>query len=1357
MPRQQTRSHEPAPENVQQDFRRKGAVYRYMVVGQAVDTRGVRMLRCTFCNKVWQGTQYYATKHFTQPQYCKKVSDEALFDIAHKCTHRFEADQAERVRHYAQERWLDVPRSGAMGGEAEWSGEGVGGGEDTQRWSEGGSVRDGAGAGVAEEGEAGVDREGSMAKGERTVTGEGAVPEVDPVTRQRTRGWDPVGKRPVPPEIPSTPSSSRTPVRDTPGSSKRKDGGADLPATQAGKRLRQQRVTLQHPGGGPLPVLPSHSEIASVRAVEIHLQELAEELEEVRQPFWSSGATLLSDGRKSRDGRPIVNFLAAGSRGVVMYMTINREGEPDDSVHVLQRWVTIFHDFRFGGPQLVNAICTDSASAYVGVARALADATMPPELRRITWLLWSVHVCNKLLSDIGTICTSFVDTITRARVLVVFFKTHQAALSFFRRCTGGALGLVLSCETRFASVYSMLERLLALQDRLQDMMRGVDGQARARIPWSRDVSDMACSVRRQIRWSPWWERMRAILHVMESVMELLRRIDRGGQFMSLVVEWTQDLACLVRDACAPFGHSFSDRVMRHVQARIHHMMEPAYCEAFLLNPRRRDVQYFSAQLDEYHTWLVRQAKRYLLSQTGFDVEGAPYLEVCRQFEDFHMQQAERNWVVHESIHAKKNNQLAFEKVVHLVEITANVWLMEYRRAGCGYVLPWQRDEGMLDAQAGIELDPVRSGMKSSMTPEEIEEQAAVTSRDPIGCSAPPPTESVFGARVAIFWPYPRDHASGDERERECANDPVLPIPREIDELHEEVEREAGVEVDDRAQVEREAGVEVDDRAQVEREAGVEVDDGAHVEREAGVEVDDRAQVETEVGVEVDDCAQVEREEDVVTTQVGREEGVAVPSDAAQGERQEDVVRADGIALVEGEDTVVEGGVAHDRGEGSDTLDPTVERFIADERTSSRHSQEPPGFVHGTLFSTAREHPQEEHDDAAAAEIPGGSGPLVHFVGMQLTTTTRPVRPCVLGSGSEKVARDEVPPVVVVDLGSEPPLQTSVSGRRAPEDTACPFDAAELARAAVRNVIREEDTYSRRPRMPPPPPRSRHGDSPSTPAFAHLRSPSTPGRPRVRDTTGVGILPFDTTLFRRTDIDLDSTRRVTVHTARLQPGLGGGGTGRGAAWEVMAAVSQPRHVHGGVEAESTLQHALAAAARAVRDQTSRRSAAYRDSGPCLVPAAGGAALGESLGPEGLGMPRGSRRDKTVEAVTRASTRLVHVRRGDERVIVEEDDPETEPARDEDPNEDDEYREDDESREEERDDEEEEDDDDDDEPSPRPRRGSGRRQEEFRETRPRTRSRGPSAATEVSQRGVSRTGGSGRERRRGSGRGKRGRWS
>ncbi|GBG75452.1 hypothetical protein CBR_g20083 [Chara braunii] len=765
MPRKQTREHEPAPEYVQQDYRRKSVVYHYIVVGQKVDKRGVNMLRCTFCNKVFQGTQFYATKHFTQQNYCKKVSDDALYQIAQKCTHRFEADQVQRVRRFAHERGLEVPRSGAMGGEADRPAQGVGEGEDTKRYAEGGVARYGEGGGAAEEDEADVDLEVGVAKGERTLRGKGGMPKSNLMAHPRAVDWErKCGKKGVPPETTCTPSSSKSVVPDrasTPESSKRKERGAQLSGTSAGKRLRQQKmmdtyggewigewrktffcwvyssgiafnafrntpyrdlqqVALRQPGGALLPVLPSPSEIADMRTVEIHREQLAEELEEE-----------------------------------------------------VTRWATD----RELPLSWVNAICTDSASAYVGAGRVLASPSMPLELRRITWLPCCVHVCNKLLSDIGTICTSFVDTITRARVLVVFFKTRQAALSFFRK-RSATLGLVLSCETRFASVYSMLERLLALQDRLQGMMIAEDGRAWARIPWSNDVRYMARWVRRQIRWSPWWDRMRAIKHVMDPVMDLLRRMDRGGQFMSLVVEWTQDLARLVRDACIPLGQSFSDRIMRRLQARIQHMLKPAHCAAFLPNPRRRDVQYFSAQLDRYHTWLVRQTKRYLLSQTGHDESGGRYLEVCRQFEDFHMQQ--------DRYGSSGGAEAVLERVV--AAETARLWSVRRGGLSTGETLwihpPLAARRGHVDAQARLDVEPVRSGTRSGMTEDEIEEQAALIARDPIGSFAPPPVDSVFGARATIFHPYPGDDDSADERESEAADDPILSILREIDELHE---------------------------------------------------------------------------------------------------------------------------------------------------------------------------------------------------------------------------------------------------------------------------------------------------------------------------------------------------------------------------------------------------------------------------------------------------------------------------------------------------------------------------------------------------------------------------------------------
>ncbi|GBG91104.1 hypothetical protein CBR_g51908 [Chara braunii] len=318
------------------------------------------MLRCTFCNKVFQGSQFQATRHFTQTNYCKDVSDEALYEIARRSQQKFESDQMERVARYAAERGVDVPDTGGVrGGEA---------GRQPVEGASGGVGGDGGG-GDTEEGVIDVDREARIPS-EQGVPGHEDMPEVYPGTGERMEDF------------------LRRAAKETvgEGSSKRKEGGTDPAAAPAGKRHHQQKVTdvydgewvahhkktflrwlyssgvpfnafrnqawkayqqvlLEQPGSSPRAVLPSDSEIASMQAVQTYREELAEELEEVRLPFWITDATLLSDGRKSRDGRPIVNFLVAGLRGVVVYTTINREGEPDDAVHVLRRWVTIFHEF----------------------------------------------------------------------------------------------------------------------------------------------------------------------------------------------------------------------------------------------------------------------------------------------------------------------------------------------------------------------------------------------------------------------------------------------------------------------------------------------------------------------------------------------------------------------------------------------------------------------------------------------------------------------------------------------------------------------------------------------------------------------------------------------------------------------------------------------------------------------------------------------------------------------------------------------------------------------------------------------------------------------------------------------------
>ncbi|GBG77860.1 hypothetical protein CBR_g25792 [Chara braunii] len=1344
------------------------------------------MLRCSFCNKVFQGTQFQATRHFSQTNYWKDVSDEALYEIARRTQQKLEADQMERVARYAAECGLDVPGTG-----------GARGGEAGRRSVDGGVGGDGGhgaadptlggGGGETEEGVINVDREARV-PGEEGVSEWEDMPEFYPGTGERLEDWRRrAGKGAA-----------------TEGSSKRKEGGSDPLPPQQGRGFANksgvsfnafrnrawkayQQVLLEQPGSSPRAVLPNHCEITSMRAVETHRAELAEELEEVRQPFWVTGATFLSDGRKLRDGRPIVNFLAAGSRGVVVYTTINREGEADDAVHVLRRWVTIFHEFTFGGSPRINVICTDSASAYVGAARALTSPFIPPALRRITWLLCSVHVCKKLLSKMGMSCDAFVDAITRACVLVVFFKTHQAALHFFRTRSPDK-GLILSCETRFASIYSMLERLLAVQDTLQDMMRGDDARAFASILLSADVCVMACWVRRQIRWDPWWQRVATIVHIMQPIIELLRRMDRRGQYMSLMIEWTQDL---VRHftSCAP---------------------------------------------------------------------------------------AERNWAVHEGIHTKKRNQLAFEKVVQLVEITANVQLTEYRRAGCGYVLPWQRDEGMLDSQAGLEFEPVHSGTRRGMTEEKIVCQVALITRDPIGASAPPSADAVFDRRDCIFCPYPREDDSYEEPIPEAADDPALRIPQ-ISTRHTRIPtpRRRGHTLHDGQRTGRrgrcwgetrtfgahsvrslplaalrrrrrpplrrggirpcrhlllrvlhhfsrtgrswgplclsaafsiEAGpvrqlrlrspslgilqeegapsaaavessvapaavpdatiaAAVEEIAAAAAASVLEEMAASVLEEDppaAGVGAAVEGQVAAAGGagggaaaVEVEVAAAVEEEEAPSAAAV--EEEIAAQAEVQRGGDDERLVQQFlteelGPAIAGMTPGVARGFGISDSEMGthldldlSMALPPSCSGATSTDQAPLR--DEPP---RQTSTQTTRERTMTESPDAARnimererARLLASTDPRAQAFARAVVEARRQeiggdyVQDGVVAGEdvAEGVAAEPVPEAIsggaeaadvavegrpeavdeAVQAGQRR-VKEAIHARRevqeiatgtvvphfAPQEVRRPLDAEELAREAVRDVTRLDrrifdrrlehspwksipsvrwgpaspvwsgststgghttghvpgvsggvtETAPRTGDMPPPPPRAPAGDPSSSPTARGSRSPHTPGRSRIRDTTAVQQNVSDMTIFGRTDIDLDSTRRVTEHTARLQPGLGGGGARTTAAREVPTSGCEPQRGRGRGVSTETLEYALRAATRVVQEQTPRKRGVPPRPRP--MPAEGGTTLGESSGVEGLGMPRGSRREQTI---AEASARVVVLRKRGGPVTIEEEDPNT----------------------------------------------------------------------------------------------------
>ncbi|GBG60463.1 hypothetical protein CBR_g5637 [Chara braunii] len=271
---------------------------------------------------------------------------------------------------------------------------------------------------------------------------------------------------------------------------------------------------LQNMPRGMKPALPQYKRIAG-SGIQAERAYIADKLRDIREQMQHTGATILTDGRKSLNSEPIVKFLTAGQAGALLFTTVRREVvDAETSDVVLQRWKKVFEKF---GEKNINAIYTNSASVYVAAGRALCNDP-DPDIHRIPWLPCSVHCCNLMLLDMVKDKIWAIELLTSARAIVRFIRSHGSALALFRiynaradrdaradRVSGNAhIGegtagrarrgreLLYPCETRFTSVHIMMERDHRVA--LETMM--LEGE-RARLPWERKLLGQAGWVRTQ--------------------------------------------------------------------------------------------------------------------------------------------------------------------------------------------------------------------------------------------------------------------------------------------------------------------------------------------------------------------------------------------------------------------------------------------------------------------------------------------------------------------------------------------------------------------------------------------------------------------------------------------------------------------------------------------------------------------------------------------------------------------------------------------------------------------------------------------------------------------------------------------
>ena len=140
-------------------------------------------------------------------------------------------------------------------------------------------------------------------------------------------------------------------------------------------------------------------------------------------------------------------------------------------------------------------VVTDSARVC-----KLAGLMVESAYKHIFWTPCCVHALNNTLKDIGKI--DWVKAmVAEGREVQMFICNHQTSLALFR--TFSRKEFLKPVETRYASYFILLERMLEVQEALQLMMVNVEWGR-----WQESSTAEGKRVKQKILDDDWWSTMR---------------------------------------------------------------------------------------------------------------------------------------------------------------------------------------------------------------------------------------------------------------------------------------------------------------------------------------------------------------------------------------------------------------------------------------------------------------------------------------------------------------------------------------------------------------------------------------------------------------------------------------------------------------------------------------------------------------------------------------------------------------------------------------------------------------------------------------------------------------------------------
>ncbi len=260
---------------------------------------------------------------------------------------------------------------------------------------------------------------------------------------------------------------------------------------------------------------PPGRQVISEKLLTDEVATVSNKLDNFKAQLSTTGGTLVSDGWTNVQNRAIINFLVVTGDGAMFVDGVDTSGQIKDADFIA---VELEKRIDSIGRDNIVQVVTDSAGNCVAARDKLAL-----KYKSIVFSPCSAHCLDLLLEDIGKLSWAR-DVITKGHDVVKFITNHQSPLDYFR--SRSTVELLKPGETRFASFFVMLQRLMTTKDVLQETVMD-----RAFKQWLSDtkrkkaIRDNGQMITNTVVDGRFWDSVALLNSVCDPIVSLLRLVD----------------------------------------------------------------------------------------------------------------------------------------------------------------------------------------------------------------------------------------------------------------------------------------------------------------------------------------------------------------------------------------------------------------------------------------------------------------------------------------------------------------------------------------------------------------------------------------------------------------------------------------------------------------------------------------------------------------------------------------------------------------------------------------------------------------------------------------------------------------